>query len=106
MARAAYRWRLHRWRRLVHARPQSHNDGNIIGGYPNNGNVSGTHTTFDSNDPGCCGDDDFAKVCYKDTDGWKRTNPENGNRRVNEGNWEHHKNICCGFNKDKRSVTT
>ena len=46
------------------------------------------------------------KYVSKDTDGWKRTNPENGNRRVNEGNWEHHKNICCGFNKDKRSVTS
>ena len=58
----------------------------------------------------------FGKVCYKDETGWKRTNPENGNRipitvgvqatEDEDKNLEKHKNICCGFNKDKRSVTS
>ena len=51
-------------------------------------------------------DDNYTKVCYKDREGWKRTDPETGARRTTSGNWERHKNICCGFDKTKRSVTS
>lgn len=54
-------------------------------------------------------DDNYTKVCYKDREGWKRTDPTDGRRRTTPsvaGNWERHKNICCGFDKTQRSVTS
>ena len=93
------------WEIVSRNMPSNPNIATDTGDYPGHTSDS-VHDSYDCLSCWWPDDDNFTKVCYKDREGWKRTDPEDGERRTTSGNWERHKNICCGFNKQKRSVTS
>lgn len=66
------------------------------------GTNHGLGHTYASNsvDSGFGDEDNFGRPCFKDNDGWKRTNPVNGNKTGNQE--EDNKNACCGFKESVR----
>ena len=66
------------------------------------GTNHGLNHTYASNsvDSGFGDEDNYGRPCFKDTHGWGRTNPENGNK--SSPNTEDNKNACCGFKDTAR----
>ncbi len=66
------------------------------------GTNHGLNHTYASNsvDSGWGDEDNFGRPCFKDTSGWTRTNPVNGNK--SGVNTEDNINACCGFKDSVR----
>ena len=68
------------------------------------GTNHGLNHTYASNskDSGWGDEDNFGRPCFKDTTGWTRTNPLNGNK--SGVNTEDNINACCGFKDSVRGT--